>query len=239
MTKHGRPLMILALFLALASCSLQPQAAISSCAPAYESLDAVLTSCPLDCELASIDSDFSIVFDETANLPPYDCQDGQDPSGIANPRLVVYQSLRAVAALRFDQPLPWTELPLYEWLRSTINGFVITAGESSSCCDDQGRMVLSLESLSLPLPARWDSPHRGIALSDLVAPIIHEARHTEVGQHTCGDDDLTLDELGAWGTQYHFYIWSAEHAAPGMLSDLEIQCAMAHAQMNLIHFCDP
>jgi hypothetical protein len=24
-----------------------------------------------------------------------------------------------------------------------------------------------------------------------------------------------------------------------MLSDLEIQCAMAHAQMNLIHFCDP
>jgi len=80
-------------------------------------VDAIMTSCPTACELAWFNSDFDIVFEEIAGLPPYACQNGLDPGGGVNPRLVVYQALRAMDALSFDQPLPWTDQDLYAWLR--------------------------------------------------------------------------------------------------------------------------
>lgn len=239
MATYGKHLQIPLLLLALSSCTFPKQSAMASCARDYDSLDAIMTSCPLDCELSSIDMDFEIVFDEAASMPTYGCNDGQDPVGGTNPRLVLYQVLRAMAALEFDQPLPWTELSLYDWLTTTIDGFSISDTEGSFCCDDQGRMVLSSELLNVPLPARWDSPHNGVGLCDVVGLIVHEARHTQVGPHTCGESDLTPDEMGAWGAEYHFYVWLAEHSGPGLLSDLQVQCAIAHAQMAQSHFCNP
>jgi hypothetical protein len=233
-----KPLALVALMMVVSSCTFQWPSTMTSCDPTYESLGAIMGSCPLDCELSAIDRDFSIIFDEAAELPDYECVDGEDPSGDNNPKLTFYQLLRTVAALEFNQPLPWTDLPLYEWLRNSITGFVITDSPQSYCCDTHGRIVLSVDDLSRPLPARWDSPHPGVGLCDLAGLIVHEARHTEVGPHTCGENDTTADELGAWGAQYYFYVWLAEHTAPGLLSDLELQCAMAHAQMNEIHFCN-
>ncbi len=223
----------------LSACTIQLPSAMDRCDPAYESLDAVMASCPLDCELSAIDGDFSIIFDDAVDIPAYECTEAYGSVEDENPKLVFYQLMRTLAALEFDQPLPWTDLPLYEWLGSAINGFVITSSPESYCCDDHGRIVLSLVDLDRPLPTRWDSPHRGISLCELVGKVIHEARHAEVGPHTCGEDDTSPDELGPWGAQYYFYVWLAEHTAPGMLSDLELQCARAHAQMNYIHFCNP
>jgi hypothetical protein len=34
--------------------------------------------------------------------------------------------------------------------------------------------------------------------------IVHEARHAEGPEHTCGPNDMTIDELGAWGAVYYF-----------------------------------
>lgn len=223
----------------LSTCTIQLPSAMDRCDPAYESISAILATCPLDCELSAIDTDFSIVVDQAIEIPTYECFEGDDPAGDENPKLVFYQLLRALGALEFDQPLPWTDLSLYDWLGNSITGFVITDAPESYCCDDHGRIVLSVEDLTRPLPARWDSPHPRTGLCDLAGMIIHEARHAEIGPHRYGEKDTSPDEYGPWGAQYHFYIWLAEHTPPGMLSDLELQCAIAHAQMNMIHFCEP
>jgi len=239
MTLKQLSVLTAAFVIILSACTIQLPSAMDRCDPTYESLGAILSTCPLDCEVSAIDSDFSIIFDGAADIPEYACLDGQDPDAGENPRLVLYQLIRALAALEFDQPLPWTELSLYDWLKNSVTGFVITDVPESYCCDDHGRIVLSIADLTRPLPARWDSPHPRAGLCDLAGMIVHEARHVEVGPHTCGDADTTADEMGPWGAQYHFYVWLAEQTSPGMLSELELQCARAHAQMNLIHFCNP
>jgi hypothetical protein len=228
-----------AIVIVLSACTVQFPSVMDRCDSTYESIGAIMATCPLECELSAIESDFSIIFDEAVTMPAYECLEGHDPTEGENPRLVFYQLIRTMAALEFDQPLPWTDLPLYEWLGNAINGFVITSSPESYCCDDYGRIVISIDDLDRPLPTRWDSPHPNTGLCDLAGRIIHEARHAEVGPHTCGEDDTSTDELGPWGVQYYFYVWLAEHTPPGMLSDLELQCAIAHAQMQRIHFCNP
>ena len=209
------------------------------CPLAYESVDAIMSSCPTACELAWFDNDFDILFDDASGLPAYTCQDGLDPDGGVNPRLAVYQALRAMAALSFDQPLPWTDLELYEWLHNAIDGIKLTTTSVSYCCDPQHRIVLKADLLSQPSQASWYDPQTGIGVANLVGLIVHEARHAEIGGHTCGHDDLTLDELGAWGVQYYYFIWLAEHTPDGMLTPVQIQAAQYSAQNALSRICNP
>ncbi|HEY71039.1 MAG TPA: hypothetical protein G4O08_10700 [Anaerolineae bacterium] len=209
------------------------------CPQVYESMDAIMSSCPTTCELAWFDHDFDIVFDDAAGLPAYACQDGLDPDGGVNQRLAVYQALRAMAALSFDQPLPWTDLDLYAWLRNAIDGIRLTTTLVSYCCDPQNRIVLKADLLSQPSQAFWYDPQYGIGVANLVGLIVHEARHAEIGGHTCGHDDLTLDELGAWGVQYYYFTWLAEHTPAGVLTLVQIQAAQYDAQVALSRICNP
>jgi hypothetical protein len=202
-------------------------------------MDALMSSCPTACELAWFDSSFDILFDDAAGLPAYACQDGLDPNGGVNPRLAVYQALRAMAALSFDQPLPWTDLDLYAWLHNAIHGIKLTTTSVSYCCDPQNRIVLKADLLSQPSQASWYDPQYGIGVANLVGLIVHEARHAEIGGHTCGHDDLTLEELGAWGVQYYYFTWLAEHTPEGMLTPYQIQTAQYDAQVALSRICNP
>jgi hypothetical protein len=240
MSPHTKLVTAIFLLLCLCSCTLQLPVASAPCAPEYTSIDAIMGSCPLDCELEAINEDFDILTEEGADFPAYACLEGQDPDGEINPQLALGQLLRAVRALEFDQPLPWTDLSLYGWVQDNISGFVISEGTETYCCDSEGRIVISAGRLSMQLPARWDSPHRNTSLCDLSGDIMHETRHAEIGLgHSCGAKDFLPDEMGPWGTQYHYYVWLVDHTPPGMLTDLQIQCAIAHAQMNLVHYCQP
>lgn len=203
-----------------------------------QNVDAILTSCPTQCELAWFDNDFDIVFDEAAGLPAYACQNGLDPGGGVNPRLAVYQALRAMAALTFDEPLPWTEQNLYSWLHGAVDGILLTTTNVSYCCDSHNRIVLKAELLSQPAHASWDDPQMGIGLDTFVGLIVHEARHAEIGGHTCGYDDQTLQELGAWGVQHYLFTWLAEHTT-GWLTPAQMQAASGHAQVALGRICNP
>jgi len=219
-----------------------PTAAATSsvlpCPVVTENVDAIMTSCPTQCELARFNSDFDIVFEEAAGLPPYACQDGLDPSGGVNPRLAVYQALRVIAALSFDQPLPWTALDLYSWLDGTIDGIVIADTDVSYCCDSQNRIMLKADLLSQPAYASWNDPQIGIGLDVFVGLIVHEARHANIGGHTCGFDDQTLQELGAWGVQYYLFTWLAEQTS-GWLTPAQIQASLGNAQTALGRICNP
>lgn len=204
------------------------------------SADQIVASCPTQDELDLINSHFDILFAPEANLAPYACQDGLNPDGSVNPRLAVYQALRAMGAMTFDAPLPWTEFSLYDWLRQAITGIVLKPVQNSYCCDGQGRIVLKSSLMGQPSHAAWHNPQTGIGLESLVGLIVHEARHAEIGGHTCdGTDDATLEELGAWGTQYWLYIWLADHTPAGFLTQAERQAAHSHASTALSRICNP
>jgi hypothetical protein len=188
--------------------------------------------------LAWFNSDFDIEFDDAAGLPPLACENGLDPSGGVNPRLAIYQALRVMAALDFDQPLPWTEKNLYAWLNGAIDGILLTTTDMSHCCDGQNRIVLKADLLSQPAFATWYDQQYGIGLDVLVGLIVHEARHAEIGGHTCGSDDQTLQELGSWGVQHYLFTWLAEHTL-GWLTPAQMQAALSHAQTALERICNP
>lgn len=197
------------------------------------SLDDMLATCPTADEIERFQTDFDIFFDPAVGLPPFACED-------ANHQLAVYQALRAMSALHFDQPLPWTSYSLYDWLQSAISGIVLTTTDISYCCDSQNRIVLKADLLSQPSYAYWYDPQSGIGLMSLVGLIVHEARHAEIGGHTCGNsDDATLEEMGAWGVQYYLFLWMAEHTPPGLLTPTQREAAMAHAETALGRICNP
>lgn len=202
-------------------------------------IDALLRTCPNDAELGRIQADFEIVFDSRARLPEYSCTPARIVAGEGNPRLAVFQALRAIEALQFEAPLPWTGLSLYDWLGEAIDGLVLTTTDISYCCDAANRIVLKAGLLSQPQYAVWYDPSAGIGLMNLVGLIVHEARHSEIGGHTCGNDDQTLNELGAWGVQYWMFTWMSDHAHAGLLTEQETSAAHEAAQSALERICNP
>jgi len=204
-----------------------------------ENVEIVLSTCPTESELERFNTDFHILFDSAIAFPPYDCQNGTGPGGEVNPKLVLFQGLRVIHALQFNQPLPWTELSLYEWLKGAIHGIVITDVEYSYCCEAGNEIVLKGELLSQTDYQAWANPQSGVGLMSLVGLIVHEARHAEIGGHTCGSDDLTLEELGAWGVQYYLFLYMVENSAPDFFTQEQRQVASQHADTALARICNP
>jgi hypothetical protein len=202
-------------------------------------IDVLLSICPSEAELERFKSDFDILFDPDLGFPTYACQNGTGPGDTINPRLTFFQALRAIHALQFDQSLPWTEYSLYDWLKNTINGMVLTETEFSHCCEAENRIVLKADLLEQADNLVWANPQSGGGLIGFIGLIVHEARHAEVGGHTCGTDDETLEELGAWGVQYYLFIYIAEHSPQGFFTEEQIQAAQSHADTAIGRICHP
>jgi hypothetical protein len=204
------------------------------------SLDGLLSTCPSTEEIDRFQADFDIVFDPDLGLTPYSCEAGVYPDDADNARLMVFQALRTISALRFNQLLPWTDASLYDWLQEAIESIVLTSTSTSYCCDSQNRIVLRAALLNQPSYTAWYNQQSGIGLMSFVGLLVHEARHAENGGHTCdGINDETLDELGAWGVQYYLYLWMAEHSPAGLLTPVEREGATAHASTALGRICNP
>lgn len=202
----------------------------------------LLTTCPTPQEIALFERDLELDFTRTT-VPSYACSDGIDPNG-ANPRLATFQIFRVMRALTFDEPLPWTSLPLYDWLREAVPGIVFFEGESFQfCCDEGGRMWIKVggNSIISNTAARYlIEPGGQVGLMHtMVQAFVHEARHGDGLSHTCGSDDQTLEELGSWGVVYHLFVWLAVHADAGLLSDFEREAATLGAVSALGRICEP
>lgn len=202
-------------------------------------IDILMQTCPTAEEINQFHRDFDLFFDPDLGVDEYRCEAEIDLQGPTNRRWALYQALRAIHVIRFEQPLPWTSLPLYDWLKGAIDGIALSDPECSYCCDGQQRIVLKADLLEHEDMKVWVNPQSGHGMIGLIGLIIHEARHAEVGGHTCGDDDATLAELGAWGTQYYLFLFLADHTPEGFFGTAQRWSALAHAETALSRICQP
>lgn len=183
-------------------------------------VDDLLARCPTRTEVAWVAKRYKLTFvqdpTESAGLV---CTSVAGSGDLTLLQLRAYQALLLLHTFEFDTPLPWApgvpgDVPprLGDWLRSTIRGVTFRGDVAySSCCDPAGIVNVSATGMAALATNRWVDPRSGTGMEGLVGLIVHEARHAEVGGHTCGVDDGTPEELGAWGVQYYLVEWLASH----------------------------
>jgi len=174
-------------------------------------VDALLTGCPSAADVAAIRSDLTLSFEADPTSGTLVCTTGAGSADLTELQRRVYQILRVVKAVSFSRPLPWTSQSLYAWLVASIDGIRFRDDITFSfCCDPPGYIDVNVTPSSyLVLTPRWIDPAIGGGLYDTAALFVHEARHNDGKPHTCGANDQTLAELGAWGVQYYLGIWTA------------------------------
>ena len=212
-------------------------------------LDDLLRRCPTVAEVASLHADLAIAFDHDPSAPTLVCRADAGSVDLTQVQAATYSTLLAMRSIPFDAPLPWTSRPLYGWFTDVVGGMRVTGeGTLSFCCEPGPTIVVVVQANSyLMLTRRWIDPQIGGGLQDAAALFIHEARHAEGKPHTCGSNDATRSEMGAWGVQYEFFRWLALHADRNFLGGVDepspgyyAQIAASNAQSTLnTRFCSP
>jgi hypothetical protein len=187
-------------------------------------IDELITTCPSAAVLDAIDQDFDIRFeylDEDGDGDLDDpapegnalrCTAASGSRNLTQSQERTYQVLIALRALQFNQPLPFTNLNLYDWMRRSIRGIRIRSDvDGSFCCTpppDGSGSYINIQ----------NGANRGAYITDLWTSdgdfglfgqtqlFVHEARHAnpEAPLHCAGGGDDTIAGLGAWGAVYYF-----------------------------------
>lgn len=183
-------------------------------------VDQMLAECPTAEQIAAIDADLSIAFesDPTASLG-FACTSAEGSKDITHLQRRIYNILRVMQELQFDQPLPWTDQQLYQWFVSVIDGIRFRGDiEYRACCDPAGVINIQTGNMVANELDQWIVPATNNGLVHIMILFIHEARHNEGYAHTCTDgNDETLEEMGAWGVQYYTEMWLADHTTGDFL----------------------
>ena len=156
------------------------------------------TPCPTPEEIAIIRQEINITFDNPPPSPTV-CRGEGLPDGLSYYEERLYAQLLMFRTVQIDTPLPWTNLPLWDWLRHAIAGIVVETGDHSFCCGPAKVIHIGFSPRSLSAESNW----RRAANTLLQTVIMHEARHAETGRgHTCSaTKDNTISELAAFGVQ--------------------------------------
>ena len=193
-----------------ASCGDTPaapsQADLPPCGPAP--LRVTLTTplaCPSKAEIDQLNGELWVIFQPETTEGDLVCRETEGSADLTWVQAQTYLSLLYLRRLRFDQPLPWTPLPIYEWLRQTFQRIIVDFGNMSYYKASVIYIMVPGSTASRPWP---------LTLGSLSASLyVHEARHGDVGGHPCGNDDNRVSDLGAFGAEYYFYRWIADHSA--------------------------
>lgn len=190
-------------------------------------VDDVLGRCPDPADVAFVAAAVSI---DTGRIPaPGDCPGAVDGERIDPATRSLVHALLILEAAAFEEPLPWTDLELFVWLTSTIDGIAVRpAVESSFCCDPAGVVVLGADAVP-DLTDRWIDPDTGIGLVGVIGTLAHLARHAEGWEHGCPPDDQALAALGPWGVESLVYRWFADHGDRGFFDDPQRPGALIEA----------
>lgn len=190
--------------------------------------------CPDSVDVSDIGADIALVFEaEPSQRPEIVCGSTTDPGRALSRRQErAFQALLLMRRLRFDSPLPWTSLSLYDWFRTTVAGVRFRSDISASFCCAPAR-VINIKYPGDPYDGETSLP--GWPLQVLV----HEARHIEAGGHPCGGTkDDRVDDLGAFGVQYHLLRFMADHETSGVLSSPYQAYARSYAEgLRASAFC--
>ncbi len=168
--------------------------------------------CPTPAEIAQIQEEVPVTVQSDATAGTLACRAEEGSADLTPAEAAMFRGLLFMRRVRFDAPLPWTTLTLYEWLRSSSpNGVVLIAsGNSHACTACPG-----------PVYIAWNPGVRAVGADVLGAAwiITHEARHTNNVLHTCrlvspygNTSDRTIAELGAMGVDYYLRQWIAIHS---------------------------
>ncbi len=155
-------------------------------------------------ELDEIDREVPIRFEGDASAGVFVCTGAAGSRDLTRVQARLYQAVVYMKQARFDAPLPWTPDPLYEWFTNLVKGVRVRTDIPNAFCSVAERVINLLGTADQA--AGPDS-----TFPSYVKVLVHEARHIEVGSHTCGTKDNTIAELGAYGTQYYLMLWIAEH----------------------------
>ena len=216
-------------------------------------IDAFLATCPPDDELAILQSDFPILHWPPARTqdPMYSCWGSVDHTRAITDALTIIQALRVIRHMKLSEPLPWTFLHPYDWLKTRIGAIIVSQeAELNMCCSyvnvvgspvPVAAMTLQKADDAL-LNARtvWRDSQEGVGLGNLILLIFHEARHADL-PHDCGTNDSSVSYMGAWGVQVEI----AQRLADGRIDvglDGEVDGAFMAAAVQQIlqtRFCEP
>jgi hypothetical protein len=202
------------------SSSTSPATTAASTAPSISptttahvvTVDESLRRCPTAPQVGSVLSRVHVVFESDATAPTLVCTAAEGSADLTRLQERMVQALLIMDRVEFDEPLPWTDLELFDWFARSIDGIRVEDVEYSSCCDATGYMSVKSSGLAAVDTERWIDPSNGAGLSDLVGLLVHEARHNEDKPHTCdGGNDATVAEMGAWAVQAFLFQWFAQH----------------------------
>ena len=189
--------------------------------PPVANVEEVVRICPTRAERSRIRRDFNITFDSTVPrsvMGPWSCTPGGAESSVM---LTVYNLFRLMRYIHFDAPMPLIGTTnLYSWLKRLRLRYTVTSREHNSAGDEF--ILFRWQAFSESSMRYWVNSRSGVGLRDLIALVLHEARHTDPGgdkRHNCtvgasgsGPHDSSLGYGGAWGLQYWYYVWLAEHS---------------------------
>jgi hypothetical protein len=206
--------------------------------------DSIMATCPSADEVAAIDARVDLHFE----LNPYPsklvCLASEGSADLTLFERNVYNALRVMQALEFDEPLPWTDLSLYDWFTQAASGAIFSAGyQVSHCCSPEGLTYIQKNSFFSEDTDQWIADGMQGGVRDLMVLLIHEARHSDTGiGHPCEPvniHDNNLEEMQAWAVQHYTLLWMADHAAEGFFTEGERDLSRAEAQwVHDYMFCD-
>ena len=182
-------------------------------------IDEVLSLCPAAADIAAVDADLTLIFEADPTAGTLVCSSAEGSSDLTRLQERAYQAILMMKQFQFNQPLPWTGLPLYDWFVQAIDGIRFRSDiDLSFCCDPENYINIQTNNLAALSTSYWIDSRSGAGLQGLTLLYVHEARHNEIGGHTCGNQDNTVNELGAWGVQVSLLDWMAAHSDPTFLT---------------------
>ncbi|MDP6349967.1 MAG: hypothetical protein QF719_02515 [Chloroflexota bacterium] len=138
-----------------------------------------------------------------------------------------YQAVLLLRRISFSRALPWTDLSLYDWFISSIDGIIFKSdfGGAGYCCDPARYMWINPWSYRCR-PIFGSAPTSACAaMENYVRALVHEARqvHPEHRRHNCPDGafDLNVAEGGAYAIEARFIEWMALYGDRSFFTDLD------------------
>jgi hypothetical protein len=180
-----------------------------------ETAEAITRRCPTAAEVSRIDRDLILQFDADPTAGTIFCSADVSGRPLTFLQSQAYLSLVIMRRLSFSRPLPWTSESLYDWTVRSIRGIRFRSDITTSFCCEPADFINIQTGVAI---ARPELPRLPIWVFGFVALVVHETRHNNGYPHTCGANDRTVQEMGAWGVQYLLQHWIVNYSDPAFVS---------------------
>jgi len=177
-------------------------------------IDEILADCPTAQEIAEVDSKIILSFPADPTAGVFVCSAAAGSADLTREQKNAYNAILIMKHLSFDEPLPWTDQPLYDWFTDTISGIEYRSDIASHFCCGTPPVISIRAELQTFYSDRWT------AVGRLMALYVHEARHTYMAHQCKKGVDNTIAELGAYGVEARLYEWLAYHGDPAVITML-------------------